>query len=236
MNHTTFPEPDVLKLFRGVCVALEQLHEHKLAALPTRRPNMETEPLMDEEAATAEEEELGELVPYAHRDIKPGRPSSYCVDIGNIMIADDGVTPVLMDFGSLVRARKFIATRQEALELQDTAAEHSTMPYRAPELFDVKTGSTVTEKVDVWSLGCTLFALLYGYSPFEPPTENALVRDSIALAVIQGTFKFPQSNYLDWGAKEVVKQCLIVDPEARPSVREIRQLVEDIITRMESES
>ena len=152
------------------------------------------------------------------------------------MIADDGVTPVLMDFGSLVRARKFIATRQEALELQDTAAEHSTMPYRAPELFDVKTGSTVTEKVDVWSLGCTLFALLYGHSPFEPPTESSLVGDSIALAVTQGQFKFPESSYVEWGAKEVVKQCLVVDPEARPSVRDIRHLVEEIITRMENES
>jgi len=153
------------------------------------------------------------------------------------MIADDGVTPVLMDFGSLVRARKFIATRQEALEQQDQAAEHSTMPYRAPELFDVKTGSTLSEKVDVWSLGCTLFALLYGYSPFEPPTESSLVGDSIALAVTQGQFKFPQgTNYMDWGAKEVVRRCLVVDPGERPSVREVRQLIEEIITRMENES
>jgi len=30
---------------------------------------METEPLMDE----PEEGEVGELVPYAHRDIKPGK-------------------------------------------------------------------------------------------------------------------------------------------------------------------
>ena len=152
------------------------------------------------------------------------------------MIADDGLTPVLMDFGSVVRARKFIATRQEALEQQDQAAEHSTMPYRAPELFDVKTESTLTEKVDVWSLGCTLFALLYGYSPFEPPTESSLVGDSIALAVTQGAFKFPESNYVDWGAKEVVRRCLVVNPEMRPSVREIRHLVEEIITRLESES
>jgi hypothetical protein len=35
---------------------------------------METEPLMDEEAAAAEEEEVGQVVPYAHRDIKPGNP------------------------------------------------------------------------------------------------------------------------------------------------------------------
>jgi serine/threonine kinase 16 len=152
------------------------------------------------------------------------------------MIADDGLTPVLMDFGSVVRARKHISTRQEALELQDTAAEHSTMPYRAPELFDVKTGSTISEKVDVWSLGCTLFALLYGHSPFEPPNESSLVGDSIALAVTQGQFKFPESEYLEWGAKEVVKRCLVVDPEARPNVAEVRALVEQIITRMENEA
>src|SRR5579862_5576808 len=130
------------------------------------------------------------------------------------MIADDGITPVLMDFGSLTRARQPITSRSAAILAQDTAAEQSTMPYRAPELFDVKTGSTLTEKVDVWSLGCTLFALLYGYSPFEPPTESSLVGDSIALAVTQGQFKFPPgTNYLDWGAKEVVRRCLVVDPE-----------------------
>lgn len=34
--------------------------------------------------------------------------------------------------------------------LQDIAAEQSTMAYRAPELFDVKTGVTIDEKVDIW--------------------------------------------------------------------------------------
>jgi len=48
------------------------------------------------------------------------------------------------------RARIQINTRQEALLEQDVAAEHSTLPYRAPELFDVKTGSWLDEKVDVW--------------------------------------------------------------------------------------
>jgi serine/threonine kinase 16 len=149
------------------------------------------------------------------------------------MIADDGSTPVLMDFGSLLRARQTISTRQSALEAQDLAAEHSTMSYRAPELFDVKTGSTLTEKVDVWSLGCTLFALLYGYSPFEPPTEG-LVGDSVALAVTQGRFKFPAGGETYGEAREVVKRCLVVEPEERPSVREVREYVEEVITRMES--
>jgi len=154
---------------------------------------------------------------------------------GNIMIADDGTTPVLMDFGSLTLARIPIPTRTLALYHQDLAAEHCTMSYRAPELFDIKTGTTLTEKVDVWALGCTLFALLYGYSPFEPPSDQ-LVGDSIALAVTQGSYKFPGGvgGYSEGGAKQVVRRCLVVQPEGRPSVREVRMLVEEIIQGMES--
>lgn len=90
------------------------------------------------------------------------------------MISDDG-QPILMDFGSTkkyvdhltpcthgppahdnivpphpFRARILPKTRQEALLEQDVAAEHSTLPYRAPELFDVKTDVWLDEKCDIW--------------------------------------------------------------------------------------
>ena len=58
-------------------------------------------------------------------------------------------------------ARKLSSTRFEVASptvflkklfffIQDIAAEQSTMSYRAPELFDVKTGQTLDEKVDIW--------------------------------------------------------------------------------------
>jgi len=82
VNHTSFPELDLLKLFRGVCVALEQLHEHKLTGPGTRargpemhvQGNEEEEGLIEGERREVEEGEgvEGEIVPYAHRDIKPG--------------------------------------------------------------------------------------------------------------------------------------------------------------------
>src|SRR5467141_3479925 len=75
---------------------------------------------------------------------------------GNIMIDGDGRTPILMDLGSIASSSIAITSRSLAIAVQDTAAEHSTMPYRAPELFDVKTGSIIDTKVDIWSLGCTL--------------------------------------------------------------------------------
>ena len=55
-----------------------------------------------------------------------------------------------MDFGSTMLARVHIENRTQALLQQDIAAEQSTMAYRAPELFDVKTGQTIDEKVDIW--------------------------------------------------------------------------------------
>ena len=76
--------------------------------------------------------------PWAHRDIKPA----------NVLLGP-GDLPVLMDFGSTAIARKKINTRQEALLLQEDAAQNCSMPYRAPELFDVPSNATIDERTDV---------------------------------------------------------------------------------------
>eukprot|EP00614_Pseudopedinella_elastica_P006088 CAMPEP_0172598418 /NCGR_PEP_ID=MMETSP1068-20121228/18458_1 /TAXON_ID=35684 /ORGANISM="Pseudopedinella elastica, Strain CCMP716" /LENGTH=262 /DNA_ID=CAMNT_0013398285 /DNA_START=60 /DNA_END=848 /DNA_ORIENTATION=+ len=95
--------------------------------------------------------------PWAHRDIKPE----------NVLMGPGG-EPQLMDFGSVCPGAVAVRSRAEALLLMDQAAEHSTMSYRAPELFDVPSVPFfIDSRTDVWSLGCVLFALLYGYSPFE---------------------------------------------------------------------
>jgi len=159
----------------------------------------------------------GEFVPYAHRDLKPG----------NVMIADDGTTPILMDLGSCLKARISIQNRSQALSQQDIAAEHSTMAYRAPELFDVKTGTTLDEKVDIWSLGCVLFALAYLRSPFEN-TQTTEQGGSIAMAVLNAQYKHPTSSYSQ-GLQALIDSMLKINPQERPDIQQVLDATERLL-------
>ncbi|KAK2462970.1 hypothetical protein APHAL10511_005022 [Amanita phalloides] len=160
-------------------------------------------------------------VPYAHRDLKPG----------NVMIADDGVTPILMDFGSTLKAHIRIENRSQALYQQDLAAEQSTMTYRAPELFDVKTGATLDEKVDIWSLGCTLFALAYSRSPFET-TQTTEQGGSIAMAVLNAQYKHSDTSKYSQGLRNIIDSMLKVDPNQRPDIHVVIRMTDQVLATL----
>lgn len=96
------------------------------------------------------------------------------------------------------------------------------MPYRAPELFDVKTGATLDEKVDIWSLGCTLYAMAYGQSPFEMNTDQG---GSVALAVLNNQYKFPESNVYSQNVKDLIQWMLTTDPSSRPDIHQVSLLI-----------
>lgn len=178
--------------------------------------------------------------------------------LGNIMIADNGTTPILMDLGSLCPSPTPITSRAHALQIQDQAAEHSTMPYRAPELFDVKTDTVIDTAVDIWSLGCTLYACLVGKSPFEARSEET--GGSLSLCVLGGDWRFPDEGpeqksrgkqkvvvsaaaagdgaerkaeyVVSEGVKDVVRRCLKVEPGERPGVEELIGIVEAVIAAL----
>ncbi|KAI4326593.1 hypothetical protein MLD38_031891 [Melastoma candidum] len=120
--------------------------------------------------------------PYAHNDVKPG----------NILITNiKGHHPlaILMDFGSARPARREIRSRTEALQLQEWASEHCSAPYRAPELWDCPSHVDIDERTDIWSLGCTLYAIMYGVSPFEYALGES--GGSLQLAILNAQVKWP---------------------------------------------
>ncbi|PWN37909.1 kinase-like protein [Meira miltonrushii] len=171
----------------------------------------------------------GDLVPYAHRDIKPG----------NIMLSqastEEGeavLHPTLMDFGSTVKARVHIKTRRQAIAEQDVAAERSSMAYRAPELFDIKTDTTLTEAVDIWSLGCTLYCMMYSYSPFETPTMMEQ-GGSVAMAVLQNNWKFPTDNdSYSQATRKIIERCLVTKVEDRAKIDEVIKLTQEALRQV----
>ena len=50
-------------------------------------------------------------------------------------------------------ARVEIKSYKAAQRLQDDAAERCSMTYRAPELFNVESPSTIDERTDIWVRG-----------------------------------------------------------------------------------
>ncbi|KAK5990369.1 Serine/threonine-protein kinase ppk13 [Cladobotryum mycophilum] len=284
VNHGSFPERHLMMLFLGVCKALRAMHEYQAAPaermemgreedhinsggrsggkkMGTRGKRTEADEEGEQERPLMENEtQIGEgrtkIKSYAHRDIKPG----------NIMIDDSGSTPILMDLGSVAPSPIPVTSQSLALQIQDTAAEHSTMPYRAPELFDVQAGTVIDTKVDVWSLGCTLFACLVGKSPFELRSDET--GGTLSLCVLGGDWRFPDENPA--GAKRtnsiqvakakanagaadssasgggslsisepirnIVRACLKVEPSERPDISGLITMVEQVIEDLPNDS
>lgn len=103
---------------------------------------------------------------FVHQDIKPE----------NVLVDDDN-TLMLTDFGSVRLANVEITSRSHALQVADEASQFCTISYKAPELFDPVKGMKLDSRTDVWSLGCLLYCLWFGHSPYEMEfNDNGTIR------------------------------------------------------------
>jgi serine/threonine kinase 16 len=78
-NNRHFSEKEMLKIFRGICYAVRALHTYRFPSVPLRSENgrtnsngMENEMNNSISLQTNNSQSEEDVVPFAHRDIKPG--------------------------------------------------------------------------------------------------------------------------------------------------------------------
>lgn len=122
--------------------------------------------------------------PIIYRDMKPS----------NVMLKPDGSVK-LIDFGT---AKEF-----KAEKTADTTAL-GTRGYAAPEQFGDSTGKgkyNTDEKTDIYSLGATLYHMVTGKNPSDPPYEILPIRE--------------WNPNLSQGLEVIIKKCTEPNPENR---------------------
>lgn len=182
---------------------------------------------------------------WTHRDIK----------LENVLFQGSNTmhlqAPVLMDFGSAGPLSRILKSRKDVLGIAEEASQHTTMPYRPPELFsgELRVGDADLDytKVDVWSLGCTLFAILYGASPFEcefTRNRRGSTKNSSSTAPIRivdcsqlrvlGNIPKPQPNTAvdKWYSPQVLELIDFIlekDRNKRPTLQQVQIRVKTLL-------
>lgn len=142
---------------------------------------------------------------YAHGDVKPE----------NILFSRDRI-PRLADFNS---ARAIAATTRSVVPF--------TPGYAAPE--HVKTGRP-SQKGDVWSLALALYEAVKG----EPLFEADLFKYQEKLAALEGEGE-ARAETEDRELDEVLARCLRLNPDERPSMRELEDMLIQYLERKRQE-
>jgi serine/threonine kinase 16 len=116
------------------------------------------------------------------------------------------------------------------LVVRERAEKECTAPFRAPELFDTPSECDIDERVDIWSLGCLVYAgTAEGRSPFEYATSQT--GGSLALAVLSGRTTWPETARGDDRApvRDLVSFLLNKDWRARPSAKDAEDKIESLL-------
>lgn len=130
-----------------------------------------------------------------HRDIKP--ENLLLTSDGHIKIADFGSVKPTKDSQITVLPN---ATNEKACTFVGTAA------YVPPEVLN---SSPATFGNDLWALGCTIYQMLSGSSPFKDASEWLIFQ-----RIIARDLKFP--DYFSDEARNLIDKLLDPDPSKRP--------------------
>eukprot|EP00928_Gymnodinium_smaydae_P044088 TRINITY_DN29435_c0_g1_i1.p1 TRINITY_DN29435_c0_g1~~TRINITY_DN29435_c0_g1_i1.p1 ORF type:complete len:354 (-),score=57.18 TRINITY_DN29435_c0_g1_i1:261-1322(-) len=145
----------------------------------------------------------------------------YDVKSENLLLSCAGGVWKLCDFGSASR-RTFDLTdapRRLLLEAEEFVSGRLTPIYRPPEAADVYLRWTIGSKVDVFALGCVLYATLTGAHPFPMDSALANVQAKVTIPA-EMLSAYPRTPFATW-----VSWLLQRRPQDRPTAQEVAAAV-----------
>ncbi|XP_056860795.1 uncharacterized protein LOC130509145 [Raphanus sativus] len=137
----------------------------------------------------------------AHRDLKAE----------NLLLSSDGQWK-LCDFGSVSTNHKVFERAEEMGIEEDNIRKHTTPAYRAPEMWDLFRREIISEKVDIWALGCLLYRICYFKSAFDGESK---------LQVLNGNYRIPESPKYSSSVTDLIRDMLQGSPDERPDVTQV---------------
>ncbi|GFQ00346.1 3-phosphoinositide-dependent protein kinase 2 [Phtheirospermum japonicum] len=124
----------------------------------------------------------------------------------NLLLSEDGHIKIA-DFGSVKPMQDSQITVLPNAASDDKACTFvGTAAYVPPEVLN---SSPATFGNDLWALGCTLYQMLSGTSPFKDASEWLIFQRIIARDI-----RFP--NYFSVEARDLIDKLLDIDPSRRP--------------------
>ncbi|KAM3139310.1 BMP-2-inducible protein kinase [Paramecium bursaria] len=153
--------------------------------------------------------------PIQHRDLK----------VENILLHQKQFK--ICDFGSastqkidLRQPYYFISlvSNKELSKYEEQFSKYTTEMYRPPEMTDIYQRFEVSEKVDIWQLGCILYSLCFYVSPFQEVSK---------LAIVEAAYSIPQGCHYSQKILDLIKLLLTPNPKERPNIFQVEELVEN---------
>ncbi|KAK9153809.1 hypothetical protein Sjap_001289 [Stephania japonica] len=177
-------------------MALESCEGGELFDQITRKGRLSEEEACFYAAEVIDALEYIHSVGLIHRDIKP--ENLLLTAEGHIKIADFGSVKPMKE--SQIKVLPSLSSDEKACTFVGTAA------YVPPEVLN---SSPATLGNDLWALGCTLYQMLSGTSPFKDASEWLIFQRIIARDI-----RFP--NYFSEEARDLIDKLLDKDPGKRP--------------------
>lgn len=196
VNYIEHYETDI-----DVCIIMELCHGGELFNRIVEKGNF------SEKEASIALRQILKAVEYlhsmgiVHRDIKPEN----LLYTGNSSDANSVVK--LADFGLCKQLE--VASGRNLLK----ASMSGTPAYCAPERLNMEVES---KAVDMWSVGCILYFLLYGVPPFYSVKEDEDEQeDEIFDSILEGSVKFPDNKAISDAAQDLILRLLEKEPSDR---------------------